>query len=534
MRQPCFRRIPRWYRFRGKNEKKRKGTLTLLTVFLFIVFSTLGLGMLYLTQAYLKISAYKKNTLLLEYASENGIKQGYGHLHDLVSLASSPILITESETSQFLADSRIQGNAVVQRVLGCGLPLFLSDSWERLAWESLSDFQLVRLREEPEYFLVEYRARISATGKLQGFNPTKASILDSELGILAGHIPLSAIALLLDKFMTAEQRRIFLAENRIKMLPSGEVELPAPVAFSEGGLLPRQALPQLAKALKIKIFHPQDLSAARLRLVLGLEVNDEPVPEGVYLIQDDLGLGGVFVQGDLDELVLAIQGNFQIIMFRQRENLWILKFSPEESKTVFDSPGGIQSFDYIPLGIIIVNGKILSMGGGFEDAAGNILMAAQEEIPCVKRGVSLTFISSDEITLNSHLIYQGVTWKEGVPYIKDSDAQLIIHAAGKDFLDGKEKGGEIIIGENTPEMLKIQASMTASGEGFTVMGDDKEIQMLGSLQVSNLALNGNEISIKFDDRFFQRKDNIFQNGPLTEQQVLYISGFKITEWRENL
>lgn len=534
MRQPCFRRIQLWYRFRGNDEKKRKGALTLLTVFLFIVFSTLGLGMLSLTQVYLKISAYRKNTLLLEVASENGIKQGYNHLHDLVSLASSPILITESDTSQFLDDSRTQGNAVVQRVLGCRLPVFLTDRWERLAWESLSDFNLVRLREEPEHFFLEYRARISATGRLQGFNPTKASILDSELGILAGHIPLSAIAFLLDKSMTAEQRRDFLAENRIKMLPTGMVGLPDPVAFSEGGLLPRQALPQLAKALKIKIFHPQDLSAARLRLVLGLDVSDEPVPEGVYLIQDDLGLGGVFVQGDLDELVLAIQENFQIILFRQGQDLWILKFSPEESKTVFVSPDGIQSFDHIPLGIIIVNGKILSLGGGYADAAGNILMADQEEIPCVKRGVSLTFISSDDITLTSHLIYQGVTWKEGVPYIKDADAQLIIHAAGQDFLDGEEEGGEIIIGENTPEKLKIHASMTASGEGFTVMGNDKEIQLLGSLQASNVALNGNEISIKFDNRFLYREDNIFQNGPLTEKPVLYITGFKITEWRENL
>jgi hypothetical protein len=512
---------------------ERKGALTLLSAFLFVIFSTLGLGMLYLTQVYLKTSAYRKNTMLLEYASENGIKQGFGHLHDLLSVAGSPILLTEDEVSQFLDDSHAQGNAAVQRVLGCGLPVALADNWERLAWESLTDFRLIGLQEEQEYFRVDYGGRIASTGKLQGFKPTKTSSLDSELELLAGHIPLPAIAFLLDKAMTAEQKRTFLEDNNINMIPSEEIDLPAQVAFSEGGLLPQQAAQQLAKALKIEIFHPQDLSASKLRLALGLEVNNERVPDGVYLIQDDLGLGGVFVQGDLDEMILAIQGKFQIILFRQGQDLWILKFSPEDGKTIFVNPTGIQSFDYVPLGIIIVNGKILSLGGGYEDETGRVLLATQEEIPCVMQGVNLKIISSDEITLSSYLIYQGVTWKEGVPYVKDSDSQLIIHATGKDFVNGEERAGEIIIGEDSPEKMKVHASMTASNKGVTVLGEGREVQLLGSLQASELALNGNEISIKFDDRFFRKSDDIFQYVPLTEQPVLHIACFRIKEWREN-
>jgi hypothetical protein len=161
-------------------------------------------------------------------------------------------------------------------------------------------------------------------------------------------------------------------------------------------------------------------------------------------------------------------------------------------------------------------------------------MAEQEEIPCVKQGVNLTIISSDEITISSHLIYQGVIWKEGVPYIRDSDSQLIIHAAGHDFLDGEERAGEIIINENSPEDLKVHASMTASGKGVTVLGEDKKIQMLGSLQTSELTLNENEISVKFDNRVFHKNDDFFQDAPLTKQPVLYLFCFKITEWRENL
>ena len=161
-------------------------------------------------------------------------------------------------------------------------------------------------------------------------------------------------------------------------------------------------------------------------------------------------------------------------------------------------------------------------------------MAFQEELPCVLRGVNLTIISSDEITLSSHLIYEGVKWIDGVPYIKDSDSQLIIHAAGHDFLNGEEKAGEISIDENSPEQLKVHASMTASGDGVTVLGQDKEVQLLGSIQASELVLNENEISIKFDSRLFPSNENTFENMPLTEKPVLYISYFRITDWRENL
>jgi hypothetical protein len=121
-----------------------------------------------------------------------------------------------------------------------------------------------------------------------------------------------------------------------------------------------------------------------------------------------------------------------------------------------------------------------------------------------------------------------------VPYVRDSDAQLIIHAVGHDFLDGEKKAGEIIIDEGSPENLKVHASMTASGKGVTVCGEDKEIQLLGSLQTSEMSLSENEFSIKFDDRFFHERSDFFQNAPLTEQPVLFLFRFKVTEWRENL
>ncbi len=82
--QPCI----------DQKRKTRKGAMTLVSVFLFFIFSTLGLSMLYFSQIYLKLSAYKKNSTLLAYASENGIKLGFDHLLNLLSQTMTPSLLS--------------------------------------------------------------------------------------------------------------------------------------------------------------------------------------------------------------------------------------------------------------------------------------------------------------------------------------------------------------------------------------------------------------------------------------------------------
>jgi len=488
--------------------------------------------MLYLTQVYLKTSAYRKNTILLEYASENGIKQGFNQLHDLLSERYSPMLLTEEEILELKLDASSGEKGIIEKALGCSLPLTSTDSWEKLGWESLTDFAFDRLSEEEGYFQARYDGVTTSTGRLEHFKSTKDACLDSTLEILAGHIPLPVIPVLVDKEMSPAEKGRFMEENRIEILPFEKSDLPAPIAFSEDKLIPEHAVSQLAKALKIKIFHPQDLSASKLRMALGLEPGNEPIPDGVYLIEDDLGLGGIFVEGDLDEMVLAIQDNFQVIKFLTEHSLWVLKFSPQEGETIFVTPVETRCYELIPLGMIIVNGSIHSLGGGYVDLTGEIIMDKEEGLPCILRGVNLTIISSDEITLSSHLIYQGVKWEEGVPYVKDSNSQLTIFATGKDFLDASETAGQINIAEDTPDDMKIQASLTASGKGIKVLGEGKDIQILGSLQASDLALDGNSINIKFDERL-SRAGDLLQHSPRTESPVLYLSSFKVIGWREN-
>jgi hypothetical protein len=230
-------------------------------------------------------------------------------------------------------------------------------------------------------------------------------------------------------------------------------------------------------------------------------------------------------------MVLAIAYEFQVISFMMDAGQWILWFSPTDEKTIFYTPNTTQAFDLVPRGIIIVDGAIQSLGGGIVETSGVITMVTDQEIPCVLRGVSLNIISSDKITLSSHLIHQGVDWQDGVPYIKDSNSQLHIFAAGQDFEGNGESTGRIVIAADAPEDVKIQASLTASGQGITFEGKDKTAHLLGSLQTSDYESNGNELNITYDERLTHNEE-FLRNAPKTAQPVIHLFSFRILEWRE--
>ncbi len=509
----------------------RKGSVTLVSVFLFFIFSALGLSMLYFSQIYLKLSTYKKNSTLLDYASENGIKLGLDHLLNLLSQTVSPSLLSQQGSNELREDTVNKGYEIVEKLLGARLPLNNSQSWESVGWQSSTNFYFERIEEKEDYFHAFYKAEISSEGRIKNFKEARESSLEARLGVLAGNLPLSYIPLLIDKKLDAGQKNNFTKNNKIDFLPSEKNLISPQISFAEGDLIPKDANSQVQKALKIKFFYPQNLSNRRLRTILGLEETNEPVPDGVYLIKDDLGLGGIYVQGDLEEMVTAIEEDFQVVAFLTEQGCWILKFSPQKSKTIFSTPVEVLHYDLIPLGIIIVNGKINSLGGGVMDPSGQAFLVTEEEIPSIINGVNLTIISSDKITISSHLIHQGVKWIDKVPYVKDRNSQLNIFVTGNDFLENTKREGKIIVDKDSPQEIKIQASLTAADKGFSVEGKGKTVHILGSLHASDYSSNGNKLNLAFDERLLEESD-LIQNAPKTAKPVLCLSFFKPMEWKE--
>ncbi len=511
--------------------KKKKGVATLICVFIFFIFSTLGLSLILFSQVYLKFSAFKKHSTFLDYSSENGIKQGFKHLLSSLSPLSSPSLLSPEKNDDLKKEANASGQKMIEGVLGQNLPLVIEGSWREQIWKSSVDFSLERMLDKEDYFLTIHRVMIDSEGKVKNFKPGRKSTLLAYLEIAAGHIPLPFFPLLIEKKLDQSKKEEFMEKNRISFLPSQENQIQLQISFSEKELLPEEATSLLSKALKINIFYPQNLSPLRLRTLLGLEGTDKPVPEGVYLIKDDLGLGGIFVQGDLEEMVTAIEDGFQILSFRNSAGCWMLRFNPSKSKTYFTTPGESFSYDFIPLGIIIVNGKINSLGGGVVGPSGQAHLVKDREIPSILQGVNLTIISSERITLSSHLIQQGIRWQEGAPYLKESNSQLIIFATGRDFFSNKKSDGEIVIGQDSPQEIKIQAHLTASGKGLAIEGERKAVHIMGSLQVSDYISNENTLKIAFDERVLE-EDYSSLATPKTKSPVLYLPLLKVLEWKE--
>ncbi len=503
----------------------------MISIGLFFVFSTLGLSLLYLSQVYLKTTGYRKNSLVLDYSSENGIKRGFEYLLGLIGRAPSPLFITEEKTEALRSDARGGGMLVAEETLGARFPILVEETFGGQAWKSETRAGIQRLDEKADSFAVTYRLDIGSEGTLSHFSPKRLSTLETDATFLVGHAPLAPIPLLIDKVLSAEERESFLSTNQIILQPSGFSPLTPRETFSDDRLIPSEAGALLSEALKIEIFRPQDMSAPRLRAVLGLEASSDPVPEGVYLIRDALGLGGVYVHGDLDEMVLAIDGDFQVISFRKADKFWRLEFSPSKGQTHFLTPDGETVYDLLPRSIVVVRGKVASLGGGEVDSGGNVSLVRDRELPSILSGTDLTIVSSDEIAISSHLILQGAKWERGLPYVKGSKSQLVIYSTGQDFWDGTARQGGIRVDSLAPSNIKIQAALTAGGAGFTIGGEGKGVEVLGSIQAKDYTSNGNTLLLRFDERIASPSPHL-QNSPRAAVPIVVLSSLRVLGWRE--
>lgn len=506
------------------------GTATIIVVFVSFLFSSIGLGLLFLTRIHRQWSQSKSEAVILATAAENGARQGFNALETALAGQAFPLNLTDEEYETLRSSAYNGGPETMEAILGLALPLSVNDGAGRLRWEAVLGFAPEHIADAETFFAASYTGTIESRGRLAERKRIKRTSLDVGFSVMAGCVPLSVFPFLLAGDDAPEQAAdLFSDESLVLVSAEGGGRTP-PAAATERALIPRNAAPLLAEAMKIGIFTPADLTPARIRPALGLPPSGEAVPDGVYLVSDDLGLGGIFVQGDVEELILAAAEGFQHLQFRLAAGIWRIRIDPGEPRTEYFGPDGTRSYDRRPRPIVLVNGSIASLGGGTIDGLGNLTLSTGTDTAAILAGFALTIVSSGETVITTHLIQEGVRWTDGLPYLRDSTAQLFLFASGSDFLSGARTDGRVRVGAQAPADLYLQASVTAR-DGLRLDGINRNIILSGSLQAGSLEAGSNRLAIRPDARLLSTLQSI-PLSPRTTSPVLFLTGWEPLEWSD--
>lgn len=504
--------------------KSSPGSALMVCLLIMAVFLTLGMGLLINSRLFLQAHGFRKVSRLSSYAAENGLKEAWGRMQ---VRAREQFYKPEMKEETWLAIKETPEKslrAALQPLLEAA-SFKSQDEFSGMSWEAVSSASLEELYSEEHYLKATFGFNIEATGQVQGPGGSRSEQIRAELVLLAGHLPLNQVPAVVGKkgLEPAAAARI-----KIRPLLPESLSFPQIKTLSEG-FIPGEALPLLARGLKI--LKPSSLPNWLLRQALGLEPGNEPIPDGVYLVQDSLGPGGIYVQGDLDLLLLGIDSGFQVIQFQQKESRWLLRFNPATARASFISPTGNQDFDELPIPLVMVNGKVLSLTSGFPGSDGFLEEAKDNSCPAFLNGIKITIVCSGRVDIASDLYSDGLEWKEGLPYLKSRQSQLIIWSTGRDFQSGDLTDGGINLISSSDEKRIVEASLIAGGQGLKAALPGEKLELIGSLAAT--AINPDQAELTLF--------NLPAAGPpspsepdlqvYSEIPLLHLSHLRILEWR---
>ena len=146
---------------------KERGSLTLLAVFIFFLFSSLGLGLVFLSQLHLKTGAYRKSTVLLAYAAENGIKQEFALIAEKAAAAAAPAECPDARFVQLSSDIAAGRVGIVGEVLGGEIPFLVEGASGDQTWTGWTEFAPAKITAQGAFF----PGRLSGDGPIPGPSP---------------------------------------------------------------------------------------------------------------------------------------------------------------------------------------------------------------------------------------------------------------------------------------------------------------------------------------------------------------------------
>jgi len=148
------------------------------------------------------------------------------------------------------------------------------------------------------------------------------------------------------------------------------------------------------------------------------------------------------------------------------------------------------------------------------DASGRVVMAGGEAAPSILAGVSLTILSSEGVTISSHLISQGSAGRTESPMSRTAAPRSSSIRPGRTFWRGQPRKAGSPSPRAAPDNLTLQASLVAGGTGFAFKGKGKAIEVLGGIQAVDYTSEGNTLRISPDRKLAEGR-SLPGNAPLS-------------------
>ncbi|MDY0232022.1 MAG: hypothetical protein RBR88_06030 [Candidatus Saccharicenans sp.] len=504
--------------------QRPQGSVMMVCILVMVLFLSLGVGLLINSRLFLQVQGLRKISRLISYASENGLKQTWARFYSHAEEIFSEPEIEETLFLEIKEELEAGHLSVIQPLLQAAA-LSYQDDFSKMSWQTEASGTLDKLFSFDSYVKATFGLNIKSTGQVQGFSGKKSEQISAELTFLAGRLPLNQVPAIASREGLQEStlNQIEVKNFQPESLAGTQVKTVS------GKFIPDNALPLISRGLKI--FRPEKLPNWLLRPALGLEPGNDPVPVGVYLIQDDLGPGGIYVQGDLDQLLLGVDNEFQVVQFQQEDRCWLLRFDPSAGITFFISQDVQQEFRQLLIPVIMINGEIHSLASGQPSQLGYLLPAENEIAPAFLAGVRLTIVSSGKINLTSNLFSEGLKWAEGLPYLKSQQSQVIIWSTGKDFQSEELVDGGITLANPSIEKGIIEANLVAGGQGLEIASSSKKIELIGS--VAATAIDSDKTHLTVFSSPDESSPEQLQPELLvySERALLHLSQIRILEWR---
>lgn len=504
--------------------RARPGSALMVCLLVMAIFTTLGMGLVINSRLFLQTHGLRKLARFSSVAAENGIKKAWNRIEARVAESFSGGEISQEFFQTIQEDTESRGLEIIQPLIEAG-SFGQEDDFSSLAWQTVPTASLIGIYSDEHYLKATFGFNIKSTGRAQGFSGARVEELRCELVLLAGHLPLNQVPAVINE---GGIQREDLNKIKVQNLRPGAT-LPAGIKTVSQKFIPDDGLPLLARGLKI--LKPGSLPNWLLRQALGLEPGTEPVPDGVYLVQDSLGPGGVYVQGNLTRLLLGIDSGFQVVQFQQAETFWLLRFNPSTARTSFISPSGRQDFDQLPVPIIMINGRVEELAAGRPESSGFLTADNDENIPAFLNGLKLTIVCSQKVNLTSSLFSDGLNWQEGLPYLRSKQSQVIIWSTGKDFQSEEAVDGGISLLGDPGRRAMIEANLVAGGTGFSAESAGDQVQIIGSLAATALNPGQTEIAISARAELPSPSSSEVDLQVFSETPLLHLSHIRILEWR---